>query len=107
MIGWGFSEGLTNLPKLEFDIIRIPEAGRRDTFSPEEFVDFCDYMDMWAVADYGSFESKERQVVRSFIIILAESLMRVGELRGLKWKDVVSTSWVDERVVSEGIEGAI
>lgn len=92
MIKWGFENGLCSLPKFEFDKISIKEVSRRDTFTAEEYYKLSRYLRTWASKRLNKNESVrlEKLLVRDYIFILANTYLRVGEARQLKWKDVIS-----------------
>ena len=110
---WGYNEGLTSFYELVFNKVRVKASsvGRRDTFTDKEYNHLCRYMRTW-ILDKNCFRhtkykcaktgrwlkgeyvfSKElqleKQMVRDFILISANSGLRVGEQRQLKYSDIL------------------
>jgi integrase len=91
--------GYVNFPieSLDFEEIKIPkgEVGRRDTFTPEEYDWLSRYgLPSWSRQEPQSSNSnmmplKRKQFVRDFILILANTGLRVGEARQLTWNMLV------------------
>ena len=78
---------------MDFEEIKIAkgEIGRRDTFTPQEYDWLSRYgLPLCAKQEPQSSNSnmmplKRKQFVRDFILILANSVLRVGEARQLRW----------------------
>ena len=87
----------SHFPKLEFRKIEtrgeIKKQLRRGTFTPDEFKRITDYFRTWcSKKDCPDEEVRiERQTIRDFILILSNTCLRVGELRQMRWSDVVAT----------------
>jgi integrase len=91
---WAFRNGYITFDKCEFEEIKIREPVRRDTFTDEEYVRLYTYMREWVKQDPANSPKsnmmplKKKQFFRDGILIAANSLLRVGELRQLKWEMV-------------------
>ena len=96
VIKWAYENGLCALPKFEFDLIRISEASRRDTFTLDEYDQLTRYMRSWSSKKNNDDEQVrlEKLLIRDFILILSNTYMRVGEARQLKWHDIISTDYM-------------
>ena len=88
LIKWGRREGLIHFDRVDFEEIKIREAGRRDTFEIEEWEKFYKFLRGWARQGKTPKQTERRQFVREFIYIKAQCYLRFGELRFLKWGDV-------------------
>lgn len=99
MAKWGYENGLCDIPKFEFDIIRIKEVGRRDTFTLEEYNEFTTAMRDWTNSrKIKDPEIKaERLLIRDFILVLSNTFMRIGEARQLRWKDIFTTDYQKDK----------
>lgn len=87
MIKWGYGEGLCSIPKFNFEPISIKEPGRRDTFTRKEYRRLTEQLlRSWTNSKNNSDKKiqQERLLVRSFILVLSNTLLRVGEARQLK-----------------------
>ena len=86
-------KGYSHFPKMEFDRIRISRAdvGRRDTFTIEEYEEMVKFLRTFTSKKHcpDNEERTERQKVRDYILTLSNTLMRTGELRQLRWGDVL------------------
>jgi integrase len=92
LMKWCFRKGFTNFDKCEFEEIRIREAVRRDTFTLNEYETLYRYMRGWVKEDpdYRTAKSnmmplKKKQFFRDMVLLNANNLMRIGELRQLTW----------------------
>ena len=104
---WGYQEGLINIPKLEFDVIKIIEAGKRGTFTSDEYNRLTKISKEWANTDNDLEEphiKKERILIRNLILILTNTMIRIGEARQLKWKDVVSVNYNNNQDQDKGFQ---
>ena len=117
MMTWGYNEGLCYFPKFVFKkvVMKNNDIGRRDTFTDDEYAKLCRYMRTWSSAKesktyenlidrnhrdpktgrmckgnlvYNKELHLERQMVRDYILISANTGMRCGEARQLTWGDV-------------------
>jgi len=94
MMKYGYRVGLSHIDNLDFRKINIKQddVGRRDIFTLEEYdrlVRFLrTYVSKRACPD--DTERLERMMVRDAILIASNTMLRVGELWQLKWKDIIS-----------------
>lgn len=95
MIKWGFEEKHLNFPKLVFSSMKLGDEGRRDTFTESEYLRLADEMRVWAAKKHNPDPKTylEKQIVYNFVLVLANTMLRVGEAKQLRWKDVVSTDF--------------
>ena len=105
MIRWAYEEGLCSVSKFEFEKLKITEAGRRDTFTRSEYSSLSHYLRTWTSKKRNTDEKirMEKLLVRDFILIIANTYLRVGEARQLRWKDVLSTDY-DRKTNHENTE---
>lgn len=98
MARWGYENGLCDIPKFEFDVIRIQEVGRRGTFTLDEYNNLTMVMRDWVSKQKARDPEirKERLLIRDFILILSNTFMRIGEARQLRWKDVFTTDYLKD-----------
>lgn len=92
MIKWGYENNLCDIPKFEFDKIRIREVGRRDIFTSDEYHNLYMYLRSWSSKKRNKDEKIrfEKLLIRDYILILANTFLRVGEARQLRWNDIIS-----------------
>lgn len=66
------------------------ETGRRDTFSDEEYNSIVGFLRSWVAKknNKNEDERKTRLLIRDLFYIASNTMMRIGELRQLKWGDV-------------------
>ena len=88
-----FEEQLVNFESLVFAKIKINsdvEQIRRSTFTNEEYRDLTNEMRSYCSKKSNDNEDERRikQIVQHYILIAANTGLRVGEQRQLKWKDV-------------------
>ncbi len=87
-----YDEGLTNIPKLKFDVLPVENSfdrRARATFTPEQFQKLKGVMNEYLLERNITPEVQLlRQMVRLFILLSAETMMRFGELRQLQWLSV-------------------
>ena len=91
-IKWAFRQGHTNFDSCEFEEIKIRQAVRRDTFSLDEYETLYRYMRRWVKEEpeYRTAKSnmmplKKKNFFRDMILLNSNNLLRVGEIRQLKW----------------------
>lgn len=79
-------------PEFFFEPIKMnkDDIGTRDTFTPQEYKKLTHYFKTFcSKKSCGSnLELRERNIVRNYILILANTGLRVGELKQLKWSDI-------------------
>ena len=87
---WGFRNKLTDFVKLEFRKIS-GEIGKRNTFTDEEYDKLVRFMRSYCSKKQcpDDEERLERLLVRDFVLISSNSCARPGELRKLRWGDVL------------------
>ena len=90
-----FAQGLVHVPKFEFrklkKIDRNNEDIRRATFTHSEYYDMIKYMRDYSARKKHKLDDKTyrlRMLVRNWIIIAANSGLRSGEQRQLRWSDI-------------------
>jgi integrase len=92
MFRYAYRNGYSHIPKMEFRELKIGrgEIGRRDTFTAKEYTDLYTYMRTYTSkkACENADERIERQKIRNYILILANTCLRTGELRQMTWNDV-------------------
>lgn len=90
---FAFRNGYSHFPKMYFRPIKISRAdvGKRDTFTIEEYEEMVKFLRTYTSKKYcpDDEERTERQKVRDYILTLSNTLMRTGELRQLRWEDVL------------------
>ena len=90
---FAFRKGYTHFPKMIFrpTKISLDQVGRRGVFTEEEYKKLTLYFKTFVSKKScpNDDERLERIKVRDFILILANSLLRTGELRQFKWSDVL------------------
>ncbi|MAI50029.1 MAG: integrase [Rhodospirillaceae bacterium] len=107
MMKYGYRNGYSHLESFDFRkmVIKGKDIGRRDTFSLEEYDRLVRYMRTYVSkrACPDETERLERMMVRDAILIASNTMLRVGELWNLKWKDIVDIETVfdeDEKQMS-------
>ena len=63
-------------------------ANKRDAFDSNEWKEIYKYLHSWTNKKMSENEKLERELVKFFILILANTGLRFGELRLLRWKSV-------------------
>ncbi len=86
---WGFRNGYIYFERVDFEEIKVRTVERRDTFTIDEFKHLHDFLDGWVKEGDLSRRLRERRLfIRDFILIKANSFLRFGEIRFLKWGEV-------------------
>ena len=102
---WGYNEGHTHFKKFEFKkiVIKNTDIGKRDTFTDKEYDNLCRFMRNWTSVKQCKDRKKrlERLMVRDFILISANTGLRVGEARQLTWNDIER---YEEHLIDEATE---
>jgi len=92
MAKWGYREGLLHFSQFNFATLRIrqDEVGKRDTFTLDEYDELCGFMRSWVAKKNNTDEEERRRklIIRDYVLISSNSLLRVGEARQLRWADV-------------------
>ena len=94
MMKYGYRNGYCHIDSFDFRkmVIRAPDVGRRDVFSLEEYDQLIRYMRTY-VSKRTCPDEKERLkrlMVRDAILTASNTMLRVGELWNLKWKDILA-----------------
>ena len=100
---YAYRKGLLHFDRFNFKVLKIKQGmvGKRDTFKWEEYQRLYEFMRGWVGAKQGSEqEVAERRLIRDYVLISANSGLRVGELRQLTWGDVTGF----ERIKKAGRE---
>lgn len=102
---YAYRKGLLHFDRFNFKVLKIKAGmvGKRDTFRWEEYQRLYEFMRHWVGKTAGAKrqseqEVAERQLIRDYVLISANSGMRVGELRQLTWGDVTKI----EKVTKDG-----
>ena len=94
MVKYGYRQGYSHIDAFDFRkmVIREKDISRRNTFTLEEYDRLCRYMRTYVSkrACPDEKERLERMMVRDAILIATNTLLRVGELWQLRWKDILS-----------------
>ena len=102
---WAYNEGHTHFKKFEFKkiVIKNTDIGKRDTFTDKEYDNLCRFMRSWTSVKQCKDKKKrlERLMVRDFILISANTGLRVGEARQLTWNDIER---FEEHLIDEATE---
>lgn len=64
------------------------DARSRDAFTLEEWKEFYSYIRSWTKNETNKKLIEQKNFIRNFILILANTGLRFGELRSLQWKNV-------------------
>lgn len=92
LIQYGYREGIVHFNTFNFRPIkiRLAQVGKRDTFTFDEYKNLWMFMRLYCSKKHCPDEKEraERQVIRDYVLISANTLLRVGEARQLKWGDV-------------------
>ena len=95
---WAYREGLIHFPEFDFEVLKIKkdDVGRRDTFTLEEWDALVRFNRSYIAKKNCSdpVERNERALMRDFVLIGANTGMRVGELRQLTWADIEKI-WIE------------
>jgi len=87
-----YQKGLIHFPKFNFRVLRIRQAdiGKRDAFTLEEYDALCGFMRQWVAKKNNEDDQKRNQrlMIRDYVLLSSNTMLRVGELRQLRWNDV-------------------
>lgn len=90
---YAYREGLIHFDAFNFKTLRIKqdEVGVRDTFTLDEYDALIEFMRSWKAKKNCSDieERRRRQIIQDYVLISANSYLRVGEARQLCWGDVL------------------
>jgi integrase len=93
MMKYAYRVGYSHLDTLDFRkmVIKGADISRRDTFTLEEYDRLVRYMRTYVSvrACPDETERMERMLVRDAILVASNTMLRVGELWNLKWKDIL------------------
>jgi integrase len=93
MMKYAYRVGYSHLDTLDFRkmVIKGADISRRDTFTPQEYDRLVRYMRTYVSerACPDETERMERMLVRDAILVASNTMLRVGELWNLKWKDIL------------------
>jgi integrase len=86
---WCHRNGYCDFERGDFEEIRVRDVERRDTFTLDEYKKLYRFMRYkWLREQCSDKELQDRRFIRDFILIKANTFMRFGELRQLRWNDV-------------------
>ena len=91
MMMYLFKNGMSHFERFEFKKIRINRNAirRRDNFSLTEYRRLTRFLVEYTKDKSSDLEALyERRLIREYILILANTMLRVGELNQLKWRDI-------------------
>lgn len=94
MIKWAYRKGFSHFNFFEFRVLRVRsnEDSRRGVFTLEQYDELVRKMRLWISKKSCSNDEvlrNERFMIRDCILIASNSMLRVGELWQLRWKDVI------------------
>ena len=90
MIAYAYRNGLAHFDKFNFQSIKIKDIKTRDIFSLNEYDDLVKYLRVWVSnkQKISVAERLHRLLIRDCILIASNTMLRVGELWQLRWKDI-------------------
>ena len=90
MIAYAYRNGLAHFDKFDFQSIKIKDIKTRDIFSLNEYDDLVKYLQVWVSSKrkISAAEQLHRMLIRDCILIASNTMLRVGELWQLRWKDI-------------------
>jgi integrase len=104
---WAFRNGFTDRA-IEFDKPKGKHV-RRVHFDGADWGKLTRYMRTWvaqAKRGRGGHKTREREMLRNYILILANTGIRVGEARHLRWRDVrIDTDQYNQSFVMLNVKG--
>ena len=77
-------------------------ANKRDAFTQSEWKEFYKYLHSWSNKKMGAKELRERDFIKYFILLLANTGLRFGEARLLRWENISIFS--EDKVVKSKIK---
>ena len=94
MMDFAYRNGYSHFPKFDFRKIKIArdDIGVRDVFTLEEYDRLVRYMRTYVSKKECPDDNlrAERLMVRDAVLIASNTMLRVGELWALEWRDIVS-----------------
>ena len=89
-----YEENLSHFSEFRFEKIRIikDDVGKRDTFTFDEYKQLTRFMNSKQYCKEKGISDdvrREREFVKNYVLISTNTCMRVGELRQLKWSDLI------------------
>jgi len=91
--------GYLPFERVDVEQIKIHEAPRRDTFTPEEYKVFYTRMRKWVGEASDFHEDYMRRMIRDFILIKSNAFPRFGELIQMKWEMTQIVDYKGEKVL--------
>lgn len=85
----GYVDALPRFPKVSM------EQNRRPHFDPRDWAKLTRFMRSWVKSNHPAVE-RDRTLLASYILILANTGIRVGEARSLRWRDIRPVRSSDE-----------
>ncbi|WP_026377243.1 site-specific integrase [Aestuariibacter salexigens] len=105
LFDFAYRNGFSHIPKLFFRPTKMSryEISRRDTFEIDEYDAMVKFLRSYTSKKHcpDDEERLERKKIRDYILILANTLLRTGELRQLTYGDVLE---FDDRVDANGLK---
>lgn len=102
IIKFAYRKDYLPFERVEVESIVIKgEVSRRETFTLEEYKQLYTALRKWVKDATLEKELHERQLLRDFILINANTFMRFGEMMALKWSMIKTISYTKQ---DEGIE---
>jgi integrase len=104
---FGYRQGYCHIDGFDFRklVIKGKDISRRETFTLEQYARLVKYMRIYVSEKEceDMHERLERLMVRDAILIASNTMLRVGELWNLRWKDILSIEKIfdeDEKPMS-------
>jgi integrase len=85
----GIDMGYVDVRSLGFLKHEKNKVEKRSAFTAEEFRTLRNFMNSWVSQDKNTRVRKDRELLRDYVMIMANSGMRKGEARLIKWLDVL------------------
>ena len=103
MYRWAQSEGLMRQSyKPDFGVIKKPkDEGVRDSFTTIEYLQLINYSKNWHNKTKNAEEIYYRKMTNDFLVLMANGGFRTGELRLMKWRDVIRVTKREKNTYAE------
>ncbi len=92
MARFASDKGMLHFDGFKFETIRInqDDIGKRDSFTLEEYDRLVKFMRSYVSKKEcpNDVERFERLLIRDYVLVSSNTMMRVGELRQLRWSDI-------------------